>query len=124
LLDFPRERHRRHLADLAARQPKPVVHFSPEDVEEAYARGRDEPDWTRFDDPWKFYARGAIARRRDRWAEENAEGDEDALEIDDSLFDERGIPYLRQAEKIGRNDPCPCGSGKKYKKCCLRADET
>jgi preprotein translocase subunit SecA len=24
----------------------------------------------------------------------------------------------REAEKIGRNDPCPCGSGKKYKKCC------
>lgn len=23
-----------------------------------------------------------------------------------------------KAEKIGRNDPCPCGSGKKYKKCC------
>lgn len=23
-----------------------------------------------------------------------------------------------RAEKIGRNDPCPCGSGKKYKKCC------
>ncbi len=27
-----------------------------------------------------------------------------------------------QAEKIGRNDPCPCGSGKKYKKCCGRND--
>jgi preprotein translocase subunit SecA len=25
-------------------------------------------------------------------------------------------------EKVGRNDPCPCGSGKKYKKCCLAAD--
>ena len=25
--------------------------------------------------------------------------------------------------KIGRNDPCPCGSGKKYKKCCLRKNE-
>ncbi len=24
----------------------------------------------------------------------------------------------REAPKIGRNDPCPCGSGKKYKKCC------
>lgn len=24
----------------------------------------------------------------------------------------------RRVEKIGRNDPCPCGSGKKYKKCC------
>ncbi|MCL2741355.1 MAG: SEC-C metal-binding domain-containing protein [Oscillospiraceae bacterium] len=26
-------------------------------------------------------------------------------------------------EKIGRNDPCPCGSGRKYKKCCLAAAE-
>src|ERR1035441_6604012 len=25
--------------------------------------------------------------------------------------------------RIGRNDPCPCGSGKKYKKCCLPKDE-
>jgi len=25
--------------------------------------------------------------------------------------------------KVGRNDPCPCGSGKKYKKCCLAKDE-
>jgi hypothetical protein len=24
-------------------------------------------------------------------------------------------------EKLGRNDPCPCGSSKKYKKCCLEA---
>jgi preprotein translocase subunit SecA len=24
----------------------------------------------------------------------------------------------REAPKIGRNDPCPCGSGKKYKNCC------
>ena len=27
-------------------------------------------------------------------------------------------PVKRKAEKIGRNSPCPCGSGKKYKKCC------
>lgn len=27
-------------------------------------------------------------------------------------------PKPRQVVKIGRNDPCPCGSGKKYKKCC------
>jgi uncharacterized protein YecA (UPF0149 family) len=24
-------------------------------------------------------------------------------------------------EKLGRNDPCPCGSGKRFKKCCLNA---
>lgn len=27
-------------------------------------------------------------------------------------------PFRREEEKIGRNDPCPCGSGKKFKKCC------
>ena len=27
-------------------------------------------------------------------------------------------PYVRKSAKIGRNDPCPCGSGKKYKQCC------
>lgn len=26
-------------------------------------------------------------------------------------------------KKIGRNEPCPCGSGKKYKKCCLQASQ-
>jgi len=28
----------------------------------------------------------------------------------------------QSTKKIGRNDPCPCGSGKKYKKCCLNND--
>jgi hypothetical protein len=28
-------------------------------------------------------------------------------------------PYVREP-KVGRNDPCPCGSGKKYKKCCWK----
>ena len=27
-------------------------------------------------------------------------------------------PVIRDEPKVGRNDPCPCGSGKKYKKCC------
>jgi uncharacterized protein len=35
-----------------------------------------------------------------------------------SIADEPPQPYQRQAAKVGRNDPCPCGSGKKYKKCC------
>ncbi|MGG1552992.1 SEC-C metal-binding domain-containing protein [Paenibacillus ferrarius] len=30
---------------------------------------------------------------------------------------------MSQLVKVGRNDPCPCGSGTKYKKCCLPADE-
>ena len=32
----------------------------------------------------------------------------------------KGEPIRRKSAKIGRNDPCPCGSGKKYKNCCGR----
>jgi hypothetical protein len=32
---------------------------------------------------------------------------------------QRVIDVLPRREKVGRNDPCPCGSGKKYKRCCL-----
>jgi preprotein translocase subunit SecA len=39
----------------------------------------------------------------------------------DSGGDSRPKTVRRQTEKIGRNDPCPCGSGKKYKKCCGKA---
>jgi len=37
-----------------------------------------------------------------------------------SSGDDSGVkkPVKRKEKKIGRNDPCPCGSGKKYKKCC------
>lgn len=31
---------------------------------------------------------------------------------------ERPATVVRESPKVGRNDPCPCGSGKKYKKCC------
>lgn len=30
---------------------------------------------------------------------------------------EPAVPFRREAPKLGRNDPCFCGSGKKYKKC-------
>jgi SEC-C motif-containing protein len=30
----------------------------------------------------------------------------------------KGQTFRREAPKVGRNDPCPCGSGKKYKRCC------
>jgi len=35
--------------------------------------------------------------------------------------EEKQKPVRRREKKVGRNDPCPCGSGKKYKKCCGRA---
>ena len=47
--------------------------------------------------------------------------------IDKIYFEKHAIPYeypvattvVRKKKKIGRNEPCPCGSGKKFKKCCI-----
>ena len=39
---------------------------------------------------------------------------------DDTPEQGKPKPFKRRGKKIGRNDPCPCGSGKKYKKCCGR----
>jgi uncharacterized protein YecA (UPF0149 family) len=42
-------------------------------------------------------------------------------DVGDSAYEPPQKPFIRLEEKVGRNDPCPCGSGKKFKKCCLRA---
>jgi Protein of unknown function (DUF1186)/SEC-C motif len=57
----------------------------------------------------------------ERWASpEDEDGFEEDEESFDPLFENREFqePYRRSQPKIGRNEPCPCGSGKKYKKCC------
>lgn len=41
----------------------------------------------------------------------------------EALTREWPIECKKLAEKIGRNDPCPCGSGKKYKKCCMNKED-
>jgi hypothetical protein len=52
-------------------------------------------------------------------------GDDLDIDADAPLADDLpvrdGTPYLNPFRDVGRNDPCPCGSGKKYKKCCLAA---
>jgi uncharacterized protein len=57
--------------------------------------------------------------------------DEDAALIPRMILVLRKLARIREADtrpaplprrsKVGRNDPCPCGSGKKYKRCCGRA---
>jgi preprotein translocase subunit SecA len=51
-----------------------------------------------------------IERRRERELEE-------LNLVSAESSDEAAQPTVREEPKIGRNDPCPCGSGKKYKKC-------
>jgi hypothetical protein len=73
----------------------------------------DNPEWRRFDNPWEFYDREQIEQRRREWSWEQREQEEFLSDPDHETF-------VREQPKIGRNDPCPCGSGKKYKKCCLK----
>jgi preprotein translocase subunit SecA len=44
-------------------------------------------------------------------------GYDEALRQDEGDAPDKAQPFVRGAEKVGRNDPCPCGSGKKYKHC-------
>jgi preprotein translocase subunit SecA len=49
-----------------------------------------------------------------------AGGGDTAVEAEaegDVAVAERPQPFVRPGQKVGRNDPCPCGSGKKYKQC-------
>jgi len=38
--------------------------------------------------------------------------------LEETRAPQQPVAAVRTGEKVGRNDPCPCGSGKKYKKCC------
>jgi preprotein translocase subunit SecA len=42
---------------------------------------------------------------------------EEALGQNEAAETAEKAPFVRGGEKVGRNDPCPCGSGKKYKQC-------
>ena len=45
--------------------------------------------------------------------------EDDGIDVDniEAPTDEPKQPVVKET-KVGRNDPCPCGSGKKYKNCC------
>jgi uncharacterized protein len=122
-----------------------------EDVEacesfaDGYASAAElDPEWIGNDDRWTFAAPLAyLAGRLDLVPPDMLEKIERDLASDpkqvvrrdmgglvlaaDESFEKYRRPPSadeRQAARIGRNDPCPCGSGRKYKRCCIdREDE-
>jgi len=79
----------------------------------------------------RFAGDAMLATIRDRWRETGrsfSSGDDTQDELPDEsdvngpipagTYSDRLEPIRNVAPKIGRNAPCPCGSGKKYKKCC------
>jgi hypothetical protein len=119
-----------------ARDPDFTAPFEPGDIEEAFDGGSpvcapsDALDWMSFYDPER------IEERQQEYTEWESDTGRGELDVDDDLHacsicgrsddhvhektsDEEPRTYIRPTSKVGRNDPCPCGSGKKFKKCCL-----
>jgi hypothetical protein len=82
---------------------------------EAGKKEKVKPDLSKFDNLLK-------ALENDNESSVDSEEIEEYDGVFDSDDDQEELVQLepvRTEPKIGRNEPCPCGSGKKYKKCCL-----
>lgn len=91
--------------------------------------GEVDPDWPtepltkeRSDEVLELMIAGA--GRAYRHFAEARRGSVEPMEFGDEDVDDEFHPetYVRPEPKVGRNEPCPCGSGKKYKKCCGAAE--
>lgn len=99
--------------------------FSFQDVEGAFA---GTPPLTDQDDDWlDFYDPKEIEARQRRWekGDDDEEPDEFGGDDEEGPDGEGDVddgpsppPIVNTGTRPGRNDPCPCGSGKKHKKCC------
>jgi hypothetical protein len=109
--------------------------IGPDDVEHYYRRGRAEvlrPEPRAWLEEYQdLYDEEVRARweQKDRppppvpdlnLADEDEGWDEDE---EDDREPPPTLPFERTGPRVGRNDPCPCGSGKKYKNCHLKMDQ-
>lgn len=97
-------------------------------VARAFRQGLVDKDVLAFEDfQAELIANRAAPDRRALMEERGIKPIDDALEAlavfdEDEEEAEPEKPAANPKRSIGRNDPCPCGSGKKYKKCCLGAE--
>ena len=124
LLDFVRSEYKESLLAFCQeerrfreKEPFPIVAFDEEDVERIFSTNSKHialytRDWL------SFYDEEHIKKRQERWKREKIE----SAKMEEGEYRDEEIlqPFVRNTPKIGRNEPCPCGSGKKYKKCCLK----
>ena len=109
-------------------------------VERAFRRGYLSPEYSSFEDfqddlrqviehrappEWQskneFELFGDTIEELSHWSWSSRDEDEDDAEDDADDWEPKPPqgPIVNPFKGVGRNDPCPCGSGKKFKKCCL-----
>jgi hypothetical protein len=92
-----------------------------EHFEEDLKRSIDHPGEPRWPSDDEFALFGDTIEELSTWASFAPDGDHDD-ELDSGIGAMRSttsVPTVNPFKRVGRNDPCPCGSGKKFKKCCL-----
>ena len=92
-----------------------------------------ESDWERFtNDRGPLASLAAALLRHLDWSDDQSFDDDKLVDAasgslrarrDDDESYRRPQPIVRGTARIGRNERCACGSGKKYKNCCLRSEE-
>lgn len=95
---------------------------------DAYAWSASEADIEEFLRPIQLWGTEEGWRRVDAMSDADQAREQNAIPqsvraLHKYWLDRRTLqsaPARRAAPKVGRNDPCPCGSGKKYKHCCLQ----
>jgi hypothetical protein len=90
-----------------------------EDVREDFAKGKDWAMERLANDPHHRLI-GDTVKEMEGWAtfNEQEQRRERAMDAVNQRREDSPSGFKRIAPKIGRNNPCPCASGKKYKKCC------
>jgi hypothetical protein len=63
-----------------------------------------------------------MSTAREQQAEQEDEWEFDDMDDEDDYRSENAWQIVHDTPRVGRNDLCPCGSGKKFKKCCMNED--
>ncbi len=71
-----------------------------------------------IEDPEKTKAEELERRRKTEQSMRYQKSESEASVESQADANVKAAPFVRTEQKVGRNEPCPCGSGKKYKQCC------
>ena len=75
---------------------------------------REEPDLSEFE----HHEQPEMEYQHDDVNALDASESGSGAESGNEEAEDKAQPFVREGQKVGRNQPCPCGSGKKYKQCC------
>jgi SEC-C motif len=99
-----------YLFDLGSVESAPII-------EQAYAEERIDVDIVPYNEFLNVMSQLADEANEEEYDEGETDADDSVSEASTEETEEVRVPFVADA-KVGRNDPCPCGSGKKFKKCC------